>query len=339
MSRTVKVTMGQIAARAGVSQSTVSLVLNDVHSIRLADATREKVLQIAREMGYIRKSSSLPPRQEKIALVVNGLINHDPFIEAINAARRTAWEHNLLLTIFDHENESGHEAVLKNELRTGGYKGVIYASCMTGRIMPVFCELPLPAVLLNGYCPEKPQITSILPADENGAYKATAHLLEQGYRQIAILTGEAWMDATDDRLRGYRQALKRYGLKPDDKYQRVTNWSLAEAYKRTVELLSITPRPDAIFCCSDYIALGCYQALLSHGLKIPRDIAVMGYDNQNISTDLRPALSTVDLPYNQMGEMAVNMLIKRIFQPDSSSLKLRVEGELIIRDSSVRESG
>lgn len=336
MSRTVKVTMGQIAARAGVSQSTVSLVLNDVHSVRLAEATREKVLQTARKMGYVPKSTDHPPRQEKIALVVNGLVNHDPFIEAINAARRTAWEHNLLLSIFDHENESGHETALKNELRTGGYKGVIYASCMTGRIMPVFCDLPLPAVLLNGYCPEKPEIPSILPADETGAYKATTHLLEQGYRRIAILTGEDWMDATDDRLRGYRRALKQYNLEHNDKYQQVTNWSLAEAYKKTADLLCITPQPDAIFCCSDYIALGCYQAILAHGLQIPRDIAVMGYDNQNISTDLFPALSTVDLPYSQMGEIVVNILIKQLNHTDLSSLKLRVEGELIIRDSSIR---
>ncbi|HAX5209475.1 TPA: LacI family transcriptional regulator [Escherichia coli] len=334
MSRKVKVTMGQIAARAGVSQSTVSLVLNDVHSIRLANATREKVLQTAREMGYIHKS--LPSRQEKIALIVNGLVNHDPFLEAINAARRTAWEHNMLLTIFDHENECGHEMALKNELHTGGYKGVIYATCMTGRIMPVFCELPIPVVLLNGYCPEKPHITSILPADESGAYKATIHLLEQGYRQIAILTGETWMDATNDRLRGYWQALKLYGIQPDNKYQLITNWSLAEAYKKTIELLAISPRPDAIFCCSDYIAMGCYQALMSHGLQIPQDIAVIGYDNQNISTEMRPSLSTVDLPYNQMGEIAVNILIKRLLHSDSSALKLRVEGELIIRDSSVR---
>ncbi|KDZ19203.1 bacterial regulatory s, lacI family protein [Escherichia coli 3-020-07_S1_C1] len=336
MSKTVNVTMGQIATRAGVSQATVSLVLNNVQTIKLAHSTREKVLRIAREMGYVQKNTIPPPRQEKIALIVNGLINHDPFIEAINAARHKAWEHNLLLTIFDHENESKHKIALENELRSGGYRGVIYASCMTGSIMSDFLKLSLPAVLLNGYCSDKPEVPSVLPADETGAYKATIHLLEQGFKQIAILTGELWMDATIARLQGYRKALKQYNIKPDDKYQQITNWSLAEAYKKTEYLLKTTPRPEAIFCCSDYIALGCYQAILARGLQIPRDIAVIGYDNQNISADLFPSLSTVELPYTQMGAMAVNILIKQINHPNSLPLKLRVEGELIVRNSSVK---
>lgn len=336
MSKKTKVTMSHIAAKAGVSQSTVSLVLNGSHRVKLADDTREKVLLIAQQMGYIHKTAELPTAREKIALVINGLINHDPFIEAVSAAQQAAWQHNKLLAIFDQENEPEHCIALEQELRSGNYQGIIYASCMTSQLVPMFQDLAIPMVILNGYSPEQPTIPCILPADTIGAYKATHHLLEQGYTRIAILAGELWMDAANDRIQGYRNALINNDIFPDERYIQVTNWSLKTAYNKTQELLELTPRPEAIFCSSDYIALGCYQAILARGLRIPDDIAVIGYDNQNISSELTPELSSVDLPYAEMGELAVDTLLKTIWQQPILSLKMKVEGDLIIRQSSIK---
>ncbi|ABS49837.1 LacI family DNA-binding transcriptional regulator [Yersinia pseudotuberculosis] len=328
--------MSHIAAKAGVSQSTVSLVLNGSYSIKLADDTREKVLRIAQEMGYVHKAVERPIARDKIALIINGLINHDPFIEAISAVQQAAWQHNKLLAIFDQENEPEHCAALEEEICRGGYQGVIYASCMTSQLAPMFRNLSIPMVMLNGYCPELPDVPCILPADKIGAYKATSHLLQQGYKRIAILAGELWMDAANDRISGYRQALINHDICPDEGYIQVTNWSLKEAYKKTLELLALTARPEAIFCSSDYIALGCYQAILSQGLRIPDDIAVVGYDNQSISSELSPELSSVDLPYGEMGEMALHTLLNITQQQPLLSLKMKVEGELVIRQSSIR---
>ncbi|MDN0124317.1 LacI family DNA-binding transcriptional regulator [Yersinia aleksiciae] len=336
MSKKTKVTMSHIAAKAGVSQSTISLVLNGSYSIKLADDTREKVLRIAQEMGYVHKAVDRPVVREKIALIINGLINHDPFIEAVSAVQQAAWQHNKLLAIFDQENEPEHCIALEEEISGGGYQGVIYASCMTNQLAPMFHNLSIPMVMLNGYSPELPNVPCILPADKIGAYKATSHLLDQGYKRIAILAGELWMDAANDRIYGYRQALINHDICPDERYIKVTNWSLKEAYNKTLELLALTPRPEAIFCSSDYIALGCYQAILSQGLHIPDDIAVVGYDNQSIASELTPELSSVDLPYGEMGELALHTLLKITQQQSLLSLKMRVEGELVIRQSSIR---
>lgn len=336
MSKKTKITMSHIAAKAGVSQSTVSLVLNGSYSIKLADDTREKVLRIAQEMGYVHKAVERPVIREKIALIINGLINHDPFIEAVSAVQQAAWQHNKLLAIFDQENEPEHCIALEEEISGGGYQGVIYASCMTRQLAPMFHNLSIPMVMLNGYSPELPDVPCILPADKIGAYKATSHLLDQGYKQIAILAGELWMDAANDRIYGYRQALINHDICPDERYIQVTNWSLKEAYNKTLELLALTPQPEAIFCSSDYIALGCYQAILSQGLRIPDDIAVVGYDNQSISSELTPELSSVDLPYGEMGELALHTLLKITQQQPLLSLKMKVEGELVIRQSSIR---
>lgn len=336
MSKKSKVTMSHIAARCGVSQSTVSLVLNGNASIKLADSTRDKVLRIAREMGYIHKAAAQPSNLDKIALIFNGLIHHDPFIEAITAVQQAASKNNLLLVIFDLEHETEQYSRLEKELSSGGYLGFIYASSMTTKVLPVFTHLSLPVVILNGYCPQMPDVPCILPADKLGSYKATTHLIEQGYKKIAILAGELWMDAAIERIEGYRQALINNDIIPDDRYMQVTNWSLKEAYNKTLDLLNTDPPPEAIFCSSDYIALGCYQAIYKSGLTIPRDIAVIGYDNQSLSSELTPELSTVDLPYSEMGELAFHTLLNVIQNSPLLSKKMKIEGELIVRESSLK---
>lgn len=331
-----KVTMSHIAAKAGVSQSTVSLVLNNSNSIKLADNTRKKVLRVAHEMGYESRVIERNSSSEKIILVINGLINYDPFIEAINSAQECARLNNKLLAVFIHENSEDNVKALEEEINSGGYIGVIYASSMTRELKLNSLNWTIPAVLLNGYCHDLPNIPCILPADKMGGYVVTHHLIKQGFKNIAILTGELWMDASNDRIAGYRQALIDNDIFPDDNYVQVTNWSLKEAYQKTLKLLSLSPRPEAIFCSSDYIALGCYQAILVQGLHIPDDIAVVGYDNQSLAAELTPGLTSYKLPYNEMGEIAVQTLLDVINQQPFLSSKLKVEGKLVVRKSSLK---
>ncbi|WP_029590464.1 LacI family DNA-binding transcriptional regulator [Franconibacter pulveris] len=334
MSQKTKVTMRHIAARSGVSQSTVSLILNGSQSVKLAEATREKVSRIAREMGYVHKALARVSAIDKIAFIFNGLINSEPFSEAIYSAQQAAWQHNKLLAMFDMKNEPAHCAALEEEIRRGGYQGLIFASCFTALLPPLFANLPIPMVLLNGYCPERPDLPCILPADKIGAYKATRHLLQQGYKRIAILTGED--QTASDRIYGYRQALINHDIFPDERYIQATGPSPKSAYQKTLDLLAFSPPPEAIFCSSDYIALGCYQAILSKGLRIPHDIAVIGYNNQSLSPELIPELSTVDLSYREMGKMALATLLTLTRRQPLLDNIMKVEGELIVRQSSLR---
>ena len=336
MSKVTKVTMSHIAARSGVSQSTVSLVLNHSHNIKLAAATREKVLTTAREMGYVRKSSASVAGMGKIALLFNGVLHRDPFAEAIYSAQQAAWQHNKLLAIFEQKNEPGHCAALEEEIRRGGYQGIIYASSLTTALTPVYFNFAIPMVMLNGYCPELPDIPCILPAEKVSAYKATCHLLQQGYKRIAMLVGERKMAFATDRLYGYRQALINHDIFPDERYIRVANGSLKVAYQKTLDLLLISPPPDAIFCSSDDIAIGCYQAILSRGLRIPDDIAVVGYSNQRLSPALTPELSAVELSWSKMGVLALTTLLKLSNRQPLLDTIMKVEGELVVRASSVR---
>lgn len=337
MNRNKKVTMSDIATEAGVSQSTVSLVLNHSQSVKIAEATKQRVLQAAKTLGYQNKKvAHAMGRPKKIAFVLNGLTSYDPFIDAINGAREEAWENDYVLVTFNYSHDEVLASQIESEVNSGDYAGLIYASSMTRHLEHQRVQASIPTVLLNCVSENHDTTPAILPADMIGAYKAVQHLTHQGYRKIAMLAGESWMQAAIQRIDGYRQALIDADIMPNARYIREANWSLKEAYEQTIELLELDTPPEAIFCSSDYMAMGCYQAIAEKGLKIPTDIAVVGYDNQQIASESFPALSTVELPYADMGKQAVETLLALLNQQPILSQRRKVEGELIIRRSSQR---
>ncbi|MEZ8130643.1 LacI family DNA-binding transcriptional regulator [Enterovibrio norvegicus] len=334
MSKNKKVTMSDIAAAAGVSQSTVSLVLNGSNSVKIAEVTKQRVFAAAKELGYTNpKVFHALGRPKKIALVINGLSNLDPFIEAINGAHEEAWKKDFVLVTFNYGHDEELAKKIEAEINNGEYSGVIYASSMTRALEKQQVSSRLPTVLLNCFNHANKDIPSILPADMIGAYRAVQYLIEQGYEHIAHITGESWMLATQYRLEGYRQALIDADIVPSQAYVHEGNWSLKEAYLKTHEMLSLPKPPQAIFCSSDYMAMGCYQAIFERGLNVPKDIAVVGYDDQPIAKESFPALTTVELPYAEMGKQSVDTLCALIDRQPILSLRRKVEGMLIVRDS------
>lgn len=338
MNKMKKVTMSDIASAAGVSQSTVSLVLNGSTSVKIAETTQKKVLDTAQELGYHNKKvAHALGRPKKIAMVINGLASYDPFIDALNAAREEAWANDHILVTFNYSHDPILASKIETEINGGDYTGLVYASSMTRELEQQRVNTELPTVLLN--CTnDKSSAPSILPADMVGAYKAVTHLTAQGYRKIAMLTGESWMQATVQRVEGYRQALLDADFIPNEQYVLEANWSLKEAHQQTLRLLAMPTPPDAIFCSSDYMAMGCYQAIAELGLHIPQDVAVVGYDNQQIASESFPSLTSVDLPYSDMGKKSIESLMTLIEKQPLLSMRLKVEGELIIRQSSTKKA-
>lgn len=331
----MKVTMSDIAAAAGVSQSTVSLVLNGSTSVKIAEKTKRKVIDTAESLGYkSKKVTHALGQPKKIAMVINGLTSYDPFIDAINAAREEAWANDYILVTFNYSHDEVLAKKIEVEINGGNYAGLVYASSMTRELKHQRVNSTLPTVLLNCSNESHSDSPCILPADMIGAYKAVSHLTQQGYRRIAMLSGESWMQASKQRTEGYRQALIDADIMPNDNYMLEANWSLKEAHQQTLKLLAMMPAPEAIFCCSDYMAMGCYQAIAESGLKIPNDVAVVGYDNQQIASESFPALTSVELPYSYMGKQAVESLIALIENQPVISLRRKIEGDLIIRSSS-----
>lgn len=330
--RKKKVTMADIATAVGVSQPTVSAILNDSETIKVSESTRLKVLNKARELGYVlkqpvRHSSSHP----KIALVVNSLNMHDPFINAISAAKTRAWELDYILSVFDYEEDEQLRKSVLNEVIEGGFQSVIYATNTPKTNLHV-TDLPaIPTVLLNCTGNQSSEITAVIPADYLGGYKATEFLIQRKYRKLAMVTGESWDESSNQRLRGFKQALINADIPIRNDWIVEGNWSVKQSYLQMMNLLESSDRPDAVFCASDLMAVGCYQAICRKGLSIPRDIALIGYDNQLLASELTPMLTSVDLPYDEMGRKAVEILCRACEEEILPVIK--VEGDIYIRES------
>jgi LacI family transcriptional regulator len=161
-----------------------------------------------------------------------------------------------------------------------------------------------PTVLLNCYGDDR-AFPSVVPGEVAGGHRATDALIEAGHQRIAIITGELWMDAARDRLKGYRQALATADIPYDPALVREGNWQPSAGYEQTNILMELPRPPTAIFCSNDRMAVGCYEALKERRLAIPGDVSVIGYDDEEVARHLSPPLTTLVLPHREMGRWAV----------------------------------
>lgn len=311
--------MTDIAKIVGVSQSTVSLVLNRMSGAKLSAATRERVQGVARDLGYqlTRRASapvSAPANARNLIVYMTDEISTSPHpAVTIDGAREAAWEHNCLVSVFATRGDAELEhATLQAAARNPMVLGVIYATIFTRSVVP---PAPLLAgrgpacVLLNCY-DEARRLSSVIPGEVGGACTATEHLIAHGHTRIGFINGEPWMDAARDRDKGYRQALATADLPYDARLVREGDWMSGSGFGQAMALLALDRRPTAIFCANDLMALGALEAARQRGIAVPRQLSMLGYDDQEIARHAHPALSTVLLPNFAMGRWAVERLIE-----------------------------
>ena len=175
--------------------------------------------------------------------------------------------------------------------------------------------------------------------NEDGGFQATEHLLQQGYKRIAILAGPKNLDISNQRLNGYIKALKKYKVKPDDNLIIFCDFDQHYAYLATKELLAMKKRPDAIFTISDRMAIGAMLAIKEKGLKMPYDIGLVGFNNEPVTSLVTPGISSVDQPSFELGKIAAKLFIETVHQDkDMSDVDEVLKPKLIIRESSQRLS-
>ena len=170
------------------------------------------------------------------------------------------------------------------------------------------------------------------PGDHYGAQLATQHLANLGHRRIGYINGmEDWIEA-QNRLSGYWDTLLKHGLPVDEALIKHGDWGVDSGYQATQELLALEERPTAIFAANDIMALGAMYAIEEAGLKIPKDIALVGYDDRDFAAWIKPALTTIRMPSYEMGQAAARSLLKQIAgeEPEDAT---QIPGELIIRES------
>jgi len=329
-------TMMDVAAAAGVSQTTVSLVLNNIVEARLSASTRHRVRESARALGYSLPDHA-PARAAGIGATAIGFIadeiTTDPWCAMqLEAVRAKAWEHGLTVTAGVTHGDPELEAALLERMLAASPIGLIYASVLTRPIRPLEAFGRTPTVLLNCYVPDH-SLAAVVPGELLGGYVATLHLIRAGHRRIAHIHGQSWTDPARDRIRGYRRALAEHDILYDPALVRPGNWEPPTGYEHTNALMDLADPPTAIFLSNDMMAVGAYDALKERGLRIPEDVSVVGYDDREIAQFMRPALTTVVLPHNDMGQQAAEALIDGQLRPDGRQPQIKVECPLVDRAS------
>ncbi|MBK8769549.1 MAG: LacI family DNA-binding transcriptional regulator [Rhizobiales bacterium] len=330
-------TMTDVATLAGVSQTTVSLVLNGIAEARVSDDTITRVKKAAKSLGYLhagrRNGNGARPDSGVIGFLVDEM-STDPWMAiALDGLREKAASSSLDILTFVTSGDAEAEEMAIRTLARINLRGLVYGTIQTRAVTPSQAVLGQPTVLLNCYVMDR-SVASVTPGEVVGGRTATRHLIELGHRRIAIIQGEDWMDASKDRLKGYRQALAAADIAFDEDLVRPGNWEPSAGYAQTKEMMQLPHPPTAIFCCNDLMALGCLEALRELGKAIPGDVSVVGYDDREIAQFTHPPLTTVLLPHFEMGALAAELLLEQIDQPGVPPAQLKSECPLVVRNSS-----
>jgi LacI family transcriptional regulator len=331
-------TMVDVARLAGVSQSSVSLVLNKMMGARISDATRDRVTEVAREIGYYlpagRHQERLAPERNVIAYLVDEISTSPHPVVTLDGARDSGWEAGFLVqTYVTRSNPELEAATIDLVRRDANVVGVIYSTIFTRMVSRPAGLEDFPTVLLNCYTRDR-RTHSIVPGEVAGAFIATQYLIGHGHRRIGFINGEPWMDASADRLKGYRQALATADIAFDPQILRHGDWLPLKGYELALELLRSSNPPTALFCANDLMAIGALEAASEMGLRVPDDVSVMGYDDQELARYTHPPLSTLTLPNYEMGRSATELLIDLATRNKTVWPRtIKIDGPLIERAS------
>lgn len=305
-----------IAERAGVSQTTVSHALNSAVDSRVSDATRARVEKVALELGYRPNGLARALRTNRsytLALISEEIATTPYAGRLILGAQEAASRHGWVLMLMTTGGIPGTEEQEIAAVWQHQVDGVLYAATHHKVLTVPESLRGKPVFVVNAESSDE-NYYSVYPDEFKGGYDATRALLDAGHERIGLINTAENMPARDGRLEGYRAALADAGIR----YSRslVSGWgrSFAEdGYQAMRILLARGERPTGVFCFNDRMAMGAYRAAAEFGMRVPQDISVVGFDNQTIIADaLYPGLTTMALPYHEMGAAGVDGLIALI---------------------------
>jgi LacI family transcriptional regulator len=306
--------MYDVARLAGVSQTTVSFVVNDTPDANIPQETRERVWAAVKELGWrpnaMARALSLR-RSNTIGFISDEIVTSSHAGKIIQGAQDAAWANGKMLLMVNTDRNTALEQAALEMMLERQVEGIIYATMYHRPVIPPsFDQAPL--ILLDCYVEDR-SLPSVVPDEGQGAYTATEMLLRKGHRRIGFINNIDPIPATFGRLEGYKQALAAHKLPFDSDLVCAGQSIAAEGYRCAMELMLLPERPSALFCFTDLMAMGAYDALRKLGLAIPDDVAVIGFDNHElIAAHLYPPLTTMELPHYAMGRWAVTYMLEHI---------------------------
>jgi LacI family transcriptional regulator len=325
----------QIAKLSGVSRSTVSRVVNNDPNVSVA--TREKVMQVVKRVNYTPNAAArglAAGRTHVLGLVIpTGVASlfTDPYfpilIQGVSSACN-AREYSVMLWLAEPEYERRQ---IRQIMYSGLVDGVIVSSMLLNdSLVQALSDGDLPFMLVGRH-PTDTRASYVDADNIGGAREAVTHLLRLGRTRVATITGPHNVIAGADRLAGYLAALRDRGVVSDPNLIAEGDFTEAGGYRAMQQLLAY--RPEAVFAASDIMAFGALRALRESGLRVPDDVAVVGFDDLPQSARTEPPLTTVRQPTYRLGTTTVDSLLDLIEHPDSSPRRIVLPTELVVRAS------
>jgi LacI family transcriptional regulator len=338
------ITIKDIAKALGLSISTVSKALHGSHEI--SKETKAQVLAYASQYNYKPNpiAQSLKKGRSKSIGVIVCNIDNNFFSQAINGIESVARQKDYNVIITQSRESYDREVANSEHLSSRSVDGLIISLSAETRNVDHLVRLHqkgLPIVFFDRVT-DAIATHQVIADNYKGAYEATRHLLQQGFRRIAHITSSHSLSITSERLQGYRQALEDAGIQPDPRYIKLCEHGgmiQEETRQALMQLLEMQDRPDAIFTASDRLSTTTLSLLRQMRIEIPGQIALVGYTN-SISADIfNPSLTAVVQPALEMGQQITELLIQLIESkhPVTSFQKHVLATELKIRDSSIRQ--
>jgi DNA-binding LacI/PurR family transcriptional regulator len=324
-----------IARLARVSHPTVSRALQNSPLVNAK--TAEKIRRIAKESGY--KASAVARglvnrRTRTIGLVVTTIA--DPFTsEVVSGIEQAAYDHGYCVFLADSNADPDRERKIVQAFAEQRVDGIIVTSSRVGALyLPLLSEMMVPIILVNDQYPGA-FVHSVMICNQEGSRAATEHLVELGHRRIAFIGDQFGYQSDTERFAGYKEALKSAGI-PINPELLVRGDGKAEAALRAMDqLLALRNPPTAVCCYNDMSALGAMRSIRMHGLRVPEDISVTGFDDLFVASYADPPLTTVRQPMRRMGQIAMEDLIK-LMNGKESVVSAKIKPELIVRHSTAK---
>jgi len=330
-------TIKDIAAKLNLHYTTVSRALRDHPDVN--EKTRRAVKDLARKMNYQPNylARSLKRQKSNSIGVIVPEIRHHFFSTVISGIEEVASEAGYVILVAQSNERVEREILSTNVFISNHVAGLIASISQTTHTsahFKQFLDRGKNLVFFDRIC-EDLETSTVVVDDYNGAFMATEFLIQKGYSRIAHLAGSKNLLISKNRFQGYLDALKKYKIPFNPNYVYWGGLQEENGKQGMTRLLKLDERPDAIFAVNDPVAIGAYEVIHQHNLKIPDDVAVVGFSNNPISAVVSPPLTTVHQPAYEIGRKTCEMLLRQIENPNSANSKEKIvlNTKLIIRDS------
>ncbi len=327
-------TIKDVARAAGVAASTVSRYLNG--QLRVSPATEAKVLEAVAELGYVPNAPArnLARRRSGVIGFVVPEISNPYFGSIADYVVEAVERHGRLVLLCSHRSQSVKQSSYIDLLDSGAIDGMLYlGSFRSNERLAAAITDGLPVVVVDEPIAGLPPVSSVVMDDYAGGYQATSYLVALGHRRIAFVSGPAELGSVQERYRGYCDALRVGGIDAEGQVNLAGQFTEQFGMSALPHLLAAAEPPTAAFVASDYIALGVLSAAEVHGIRVPDDLSIVGFDDIRFSQYVRPRLTTIRSPVDRLAQQGVELLFERLQDPQAPARTQVLPVELVIRES------